>query len=146
MIILRPSHNPEVQNDVHCIAAVKGRVWVGCGSWIFFMSAESLEHEVRAMYIHVAWSAHKSCCRHEHTVLCNVTGLETSQWRAVSSRSDPSPRRCRCRFHKGNISLHLWCRINKLPENLWCEPNDQPTSYRLDAKPIMPLINYYTIL
>ena len=44
-----PSHNPEVQNDVHCIAAVKDRVWVGAGPSIFFLSAESLDCEVHEL-------------------------------------------------------------------------------------------------
>ena len=46
LIITLPSHNPEVQNDVRCIAAVKDRVWVGAGPSIFFLSAENLQREV----------------------------------------------------------------------------------------------------
>ena len=46
LIITLPSHNPKVQNDVRCIAAVKDRVWVGAGPSIFFLSAENLDCEV----------------------------------------------------------------------------------------------------
>ena len=55
-IISLSSHNPEVQNDVHCIAAVKDRVWVGAGPSIFFLSAESLDCEVHVSHIHASIS------------------------------------------------------------------------------------------
>lgn len=48
-----PSHNPEVQNDVRCIAAVRDRVWVGAGPSMFFLSAESLDCEVHEMCTHI---------------------------------------------------------------------------------------------
>ena len=52
-VVNLPSSNPEVQNDVRCIAAVKDRVWVGAGPSIFFLSAENLQREVYSLTIKI---------------------------------------------------------------------------------------------
>ena len=51
-IVSLPSFDPNIQNDVRCIAGVKDRVWIGAGPSIFFLSAENLQREVRKSTLH----------------------------------------------------------------------------------------------